>query len=248
MVAGARGEVRPLYVIEHWQIAEPDAGRQHLISQGYDVRVIEPWKGETLPELSGEEAGVMIMGGPQMITEATKDNHPFLLDELRFIEGAMGKDIPLVGVCLGSQMIAAAMNAKVSYRDDGAMAMGFYGIDAKPAGKALGLNDNMMVLNGNSQTWELPSGAELLATAHDDNPHSNQAFSVGKTLALQFHPEVTRPILTQWQTEFGAYIGRPGTQTKEQQDSGFETYDAKLKDWYRRTLDKWFVNHAHLAT
>lgn len=248
MVAGARGEVKPLYVIEHWQIAEPDAGRQHLISQGYDVRVVEPWKGEALPVLSGDEAGVMIMGGPQMISEATADNNAFLLDELKFIEDAMRKEIPLMGVCLGSQMIAAAMGAKVSYRDDGAMALGFYGIDAMPEGKTLGLADNMMVLNGNSQTWELPAGAELLATAHSDNPHTNQAFKAGKTLALQFHPEVTRTILTQWQTEFGEYSGRTGTQTKDQQNAGFETYDAKLKEWYRSALDMWFGSHAHLAT
>lgn len=248
MVAGSRGEVKPLYVIEHWQIAEPDAGRQHLIAQGYDVRVVEPWKGEALPALVGDEAGVMIMGGPQMISEATASNNAFLLDELKFIEDAMEKQIPLVGVCLGSQMIATAMGAKVSYRDDGAMAMGFYAIDAKPEGKAIGLADDMMVLNGNSQTWTLPAGAQLLATARADNPHINQAFRADKTLALQFHPEVTRPILTQWQLEFGEYIGRPGTQTKDQQNAGFEAYDAKLKAWYRNVLDDWFAGHAHLAT
>lgn len=162
---------KPLYIIEHWDHAEVDAGRQFLLDQGYDVRVIEPWRGETLPVLTGIEAGVMVMGGPQMISEVSASNHPYLLDELTFIESAMAKDVPLIGVCLGSQMIAQVMGAHVGYDAKRRIAMGFYGIDTTDEGKALGLSNDMMVLNGNSQGWEVPQSAELLATAYDDNPH-----------------------------------------------------------------------------
>lgn len=96
-----RSTLKPLYVVEHWQLVETDAGRQHLIERGYDVQLVEPWRGETLPQLTGDEAGVMIMGGPQMITEANADNNPYLIDELRFIEETMAKDVPLIGGCQG---------------------------------------------------------------------------------------------------------------------------------------------------
>ncbi len=233
------GVLKPLYVIEHWQLAETDAGRQHLIDRGYDVRVVEPWRGEALPSLTGDEAGVMIMGGPQMITEASDNNHPYLLKELLFIEQAIDKAVPLVGVCLGSQMIAKVLGAKVGYHPENKMAMGFYPLEATRQGRQLGLSDGMMVLDGNAQGWEVPQSATNLATSPGDNPWPNQAFSIGKTLALQFHPEVTRKILDQWQTDFTSSIGRPGTQSKQAMDNGFEAYDADLKAWYKGALDSW---------
>ena len=67
---------RTIHVIEHWRIAEPDYGRRHLAGRGFDVRVAEPWKGEALPDLSGDEAGVMLMGGPQYVTDL--DDAPYL--------------------------------------------------------------------------------------------------------------------------------------------------------------------------
>ncbi|MEM9574315.1 MAG: hypothetical protein AAF870_03685 [Pseudomonadota bacterium] len=235
-----RSALKPLYVVEHWQLVEPDAGRQHLINNGFDVRVVEPWRGEALPQLTGEEAGVMIMGGPQMITEADAHSHAYLLDELHFIEEVMAKKVPLVGVCLGSQMIAKVMGAKVRYHPNDHMAMGFYPLKATTSGKALNLDDGMMVLNGNAQGWDMPSGVEPLATSSEGNPFENQAFRSDRTLALQFHPEVTRNILSQWQSDFSSSFGRIGTQSKAQLDEGFLTYDTKLKEWYRHALDSWF--------
>lgn len=227
-----------IHVIEHWQIAEPDAGRQHLIASGYDVRVINPWSGDQLPVLTGDEAGVMVMGGSQMVSEVSADTHPYMRDELRFVEDAMAKDVPLVGVCLGSQMIARVMGAKVDYHPDRKLAIGYYNVEPTVAGRELGLSRELKVLNGNSQGWDLPRGAELLATS--DIPHPNQAFRHGNTLALQFHPEVTRKILTQWQTEHEDYMRQPGAQGFEEQNAGFDAYDNALKAWYRRVLDGWF--------
>lgn len=233
--------LKPLYVVEHWQLAEADAGRQHLIDCGFDLRLVEPWRGDKLPVLTGEEVGVMIMGGPQMITEASSEKYSYLLEELSFIEEAMDKSVPLVGVCLGSQMIAQVLGAKVGFHPRDEIAMGFYPLNATPHGQELGLSDGMMVLDGNAQGWEAPHAATMLATSPDENPWPNQAFSIDKTLALQFHPEVTRKILDQWQTDFASSIGRSGTQSKRAMDEGFKAYDAVLKAWYKGALEDWFT-------
>lgn len=235
-----RSSLKPLYVIEHWQLVEPDAGRQHLINCGFNVQVVEPWRGEALPQLTGDEAGVMIMGGPQMITEANAQRHAYLIDELQFIEETMAKKVPLIGVCLGSQMIAKVMGAKVGYHPEDKMAMGYYPLAITEAGQSLGLENRMMVLDGNAQGWEMPHGVDQIATSSDDNPFENQAFKTEKTLALQFHPEVTRNILTQWQTDFNSSFGRTGTQSKAELDAGFDAYDAALKAWYKDMLEEWF--------
>ena len=101
MVEPARALSGPLIVIEHWESVEPDFGRRHLAARGHDVRVVEPWRGQALPELTGEEAGVMLMGGPQYVTEL--DDAPYLRREMRFAErgnrGMAIVGVPRVGRC-----------------------------------------------------------------------------------------------------------------------------------------------------
>jgi len=226
---------RPLIVIEHWELAEPDFGRQHLVARGHDVRVVEPWRGEPLPELTGEEAGVMLMGGPQYVTAL--DAAPYLREELRFAEQAMEKGVPLAGICLGSQMIAHMLGARVDFHPEDHSTFGFYDLHPTEAGRAF-FGDGMKVLAGNSQGWEMPAGVTPLA--HGE-VFPNQAFRAGETtIALQFHPEVTRPILDQWQDEFASLLEKPGTQTFQEQDAGFAAHDAALKAWYADFLDGWF--------
>lgn len=233
-----------IHIVEHWALP-PDAGRQHIAARGFDVRVHEPWRGGGLPGLIGVEAGVMIMGGPQMVSE--HETWPYLADEFGFIEQAMRHDVPLIGVCLGSQMIAHVLGATVDYAaDPQALSMGLYDTRATAGGTAL-LPERLMTLNGNAQGWSLPHGATLLATS-DETIHRNQAFAYGDTvLALQFHPEVTPEILEIWKRDFGTLFGRPGTQSEAETDAGFARHDAALKVWYRGLLDRWFAQDSRLT-
>jgi len=224
-----------LVVIEHWETAEPDFGRRHLAARGHDLRVVEPWRGEPLPRLTGEEAGVMLMGGPQLVTHL--DDAPYLVDEFRFAERAMELELPLVGICLGSQMIAHMLGARVAFHPDDHATFGFYGLRPTQAGRAH-FPDRLKVLAGNAQGWDMPAGTTPLA--HGE-VFLNQAFRAGDTtVAFQFHPEVTRAILDQWQRDYGESIGKPGTQSVAEQDAGFDAHDAMLKAWYADFLDGWF--------
>ncbi|MEL6921168.1 MAG: hypothetical protein AAFO77_09100 [Pseudomonadota bacterium] len=232
---------RTVHIIEHWD-TPTDAGQTHLRESGFEVQVHHPWRGDRVPELTGEEAGVLVMGGPQMVSEHSQ--WPYLADEFRLIEKAMKRDVALIGVCLGSQMIAHVLGAHVRYVvDPDAMSMGFFET------KSLDLSfmpPKMMTLNGNAQGWELPHGAKLLATSKE-TVHPNQASAYGhNVLALQFHPEVTRDALAQWHTTFAHLIGRPGTQTVAEQMAGFERWQHGANAWYNNVLDRMF--HTHRAT
>src|SRR5262252_8110680 len=64
-------------------------------------------QGHPIPASIGEAAGLIVMGGPMGVYE--QDRYPFLQDEIRLIETALGKDKPVLGICLGSQLLAAAL-------------------------------------------------------------------------------------------------------------------------------------------
>ncbi|MEO1701753.1 MAG: gamma-glutamyl-gamma-aminobutyrate hydrolase family protein [Pseudomonadota bacterium] len=234
----ARLMSRLVHIIEHWD-TPPDAGQKFLVAQGFDVRVHHPWNGDPVPKVTGGEAGVLVMGGPQMVSAHEK--WPYLADEFALIEQAMRQDVPLIGVCLGSQMIAHVLGAKVNYGDDPeALSMGFYETRSPADGF---MPTSMMTLNGNAQGWELPHGATLLARS-DQTLHPNQAFSYdNKVLGLQFHPEVTREIFDLWHAYYGHLIGRPGTQTQVAQNEGFAKWQNEAIEWYEDILTERFQTH-----
>jgi GMP synthase (glutamine-hydrolysing) len=213
----------------------PDRGQRHLAQRGFRVCLVAPFRGEALPELGDDTAGVLIMGGPQYVTEL--DEFPYLRDEMDFVGRVMARSLPLLGICLGGQLIALHLGAKVTGHPEGHAAFGYYPLRPTQAGKAVFPQD-LHVPAGNVQGFEVPRSATLLA---EGEVFTNQAFSVGdKTYGLQFHPELTRPILDQWQDILALNYGRPGTQSKESQDANFAAHDGPLHDWYTGFLDGLF--------
>lgn len=75
------------------------------------LHTVHPYSGETLPPELGDAAGLVIMGGPMGVYE--QERHPFLRDELKLMEHALRNGRPLLGVCLGSQLLATALGAVV---------------------------------------------------------------------------------------------------------------------------------------
>lgn len=139
---------------------------------------------------------LVVLGGP--IGADDLDEFPFLGAEIALIERRLAAGAPVLGICLGAQLMARALGARVSpaRRKE----IGWAPIDLTEAGRAgcLGhLQDGRpMVLHWHGDNFELPQGAERLAST-EHCPH--QAFSVGRHgLALQFHIEVPPERLEQW--------------------------------------------------
>jgi len=224
-----------IFVIDHHEMPDPDRGITHLQDKGFNVQIVQPHNGEPLPELDGNTAGVMLMGGAQYVTEL--EASPFLKDEMAFSENVMSKDIPLLGICLGAQMIAHQLGADVGFHPEENVAFGYYDVIPTEEGRDL-FPETLVAPSGNRQGFDVPDGATLLAQG---DIFKNQAFRVGKTtIAFQFHPELTRPILDKWQVQIADSYGLPGAQTREQQDANFERYDADLHTWFTGFLDGFF--------
>ena len=226
-----------IIVIEHENAVDKDNGIRHLEQRGFQIRFVRPDLGEQLPPMDDNLAGVLVCGGPQYVSRL--DWFPYLRDEMNYMQSIMDKRVPLLGICLGAQLIAAQLGADVAFHPDGKVAFGYYPLSVTKAGQDW-FPDDLKVLAGNAQGFSLPSNADLLAGG---DVFAHQAFSVGQTtMALQFHPEVTRPILDHWQVEMAGNIGKPGSQSIQEQDRGFETFNRRLTEWYQRFLDRFFGN------
>ncbi len=151
---------------------------------------------------------IVVMGGPMGVYEAAA--YPWMEGEIAGLARRIAAGLPTLGVCLGSQMIAAALGARVY--PGPVKEVGFAPVALSRDGAASPLRHlaDVPVLHWHGDTFELPDGVELLAGI-DAYPH--QAFRRGRTLlALQFHPEMGEdPRIEEWIATDGDYLAAAGT-------------------------------------
>jgi GMP synthase (glutamine-hydrolysing) len=136
---------------------------------------------------------LIVLGGP--IGAYDDELYPFIKDEIRLIEGRLAAHLPTLGICLGAQMIARVLGARVY--SGPRKEIGWSRLMLTDRGRESPLRHlSAPVLHWHGDTFELPHEATLLASTEK---YTNQAFSWGNcVLALQFHPEVTAQNFEQW--------------------------------------------------
>jgi GMP synthase (glutamine-hydrolysing) len=189
-----------LLVLQHIACEPPAAFEDELRSRGLDVIRVELDEGEPLPDWRDFPA-IVVMGGPMAAYDEAE--HPWLAGEKRLLREAVEADVPVWGVCLGAQLLASALGARV-YRGD-RPEVGLLPVHLTPDaandpvfGDAPG---SFPTLQWHGDSFDLPAGANLLASS-PAYPH--QAFRVGRSYGLQFHIEVPLELATEW-AEVPAY-------------------------------------------
>ena len=159
-----------------------------LKQDGYDISYVNA-KEEPIPEK--EYSFVVILGAP----ESANDDLPYLREEQKLIKKSVEKNIPVLGVCLGSQLIAKTFGGKVY--SDPKKEIGFYN-DLVPKGNSSlfsGFANPFTVFHWHGDTFDLPEGAIRLA--HSKH-YQNQAFQFKSAVGLQFHLEVNEEMINLW--------------------------------------------------
>jgi GMP synthase (glutamine-hydrolysing) len=141
-------------------------------------------------------SGLVVLGGPMNVDEV--DRYSYLAEEVGWIQLAVATGLPVLGICLGSQLLAKALGARVY--PNRVKEIGWYSVDwtAEAADDALfaGCAASPSVFQWHGDTFDLPPNAVLLATSRGCQ---HQAFRFGQcAYGLQFHIEVTAPVIAEW--------------------------------------------------
>lgn len=207
-------------------------------ANGFDADWHFPFEGDDLPGIDENVAGVAVYGGRFDVDP--KEANPFLRDETRLIEDALKRDLPLLGFCLGGQLIADVLGSPVGPHPDGYAEFGYYPLIVSDEGRGV-FGDDLVVLESHWHGWyDLPACAvHLAATEH----FPQQAFRYGdNAYALQFHPEASYSMMSRWAgRRSDERHAMPGAFPAERQLADHARYDEALGAWFNAFLDDWMA-------
>ncbi|MET0306380.1 MAG: type 1 glutamine amidotransferase [Solirubrobacterales bacterium] len=160
-----------------------------------EVRTVEPLAGDPLPS-HAEVAGALVMGGPMNVDEV--ERYPGLAAEREWLAEAAGKGMPILGICLGAQLLARALGAEV--RPGEGPEIGFAPVEIHdPTDPVVGaLVPETTVLHWHGDVFDLPEGAIPLASSAQAK---HQAFRHGNAWGVLFHAEADAALIEKWLAE-----------------------------------------------
>ncbi|GBD96081.1 MAG TPA: hypothetical protein ENG83_07915 [Nitrospirae bacterium] len=219
-------------IIKNTPAEGPGTIEDYLKSRGMPYEILEFSKGEIASAIKGY-SHLIVMGGPMAVYEM--ERYPYLRTEAELIKDFIKKGKSVLGICLGAQMIAHALGAKVY--PGGTQEVGWYNVDLTPEGmedpavRALSVNNSRYaeVFQWHGDTFDLPGDAVRLSSTE---VYQNQAFRYGGNVyALQFHIEVTPKIIREWfEDEKGVDINKMLKQT----DCIFPEYYKRAMNFYEK--------------
>lgn len=174
------------HILQHVPFEGPGSIASWLEGAGYETTGTRLFETAVLPDTKGLDL-LVIMGGPMSVND--EDSIPWLVSEKRFIRKAVASGMPVLGICLGAQLIASAMGARV-YRN-AVKEIGWFPVYGVSSGDSsvFRFPPSEKVFHWHGETFDLPPGAVRIAGS---DGCENQAFQLGRSvIGLQFHLETT---------------------------------------------------------
>jgi GMP synthase-like glutamine amidotransferase len=202
-------------VLQHTPTEGPERVAAALAARGVASSVRALHAGEPVPDDLADDEILVVMGGPMGVGDVGDPRWPFLAPEIALLRRLIARDVPVLGICLGSQLLAAAAGARVypnlrpgkdgapePAREVGWGAVDLIGADREPL--LAGLGSELTVLHWHGDTYDLPPGAVHLASTPVCR---HQAFRLrGRQVGFQFHCELDAETVAVWTREDADYV------------------------------------------
>lgn len=228
--------MKPLLIFRHIECEGPGYLAEVLSRRDIPYEIIAIDKAEPVPAGIEDCSGLVFMGGPMSVNSPL----PWIEPELELIRLARAHDLPVLGHCLGGQLISKALGGTVSANP--VREIGWYPVRRRdnPAARdwLAGLPEATTLFHWHGETFSIPDGAEVLL----ENDHcAHQAFAIGNTLALQCHVEMTAAMVSEWAALYHSELDdpAPSVQSVAQMTAGLEQRIAVAQQAADRLYRRW---------
>jgi GMP synthase (glutamine-hydrolysing) len=175
----------------------------------------------------------VIFGGPM----SANDGDEYVHREIAWCEVPLAEKKPLLGICLGAQMLARHLGARVWFHPEGKAEVGYYPLRVTECARSICGNWPDHVYQWHREGFDLPAGSELLAGG---DLFEVQAFRYGPAAyAIQFHAEVTHLMMCRWTTRGHERMLMPGAKPRAEHFADRPLYDPAIRSWLSTFLDRW---------
>ncbi len=196
--------MKPIHIIRHLVCQHPGFLGEYLQQRGVPWEMVCVDEGHPV-NLDVDRASALVFMGAGV---SVNDQLPWMEGELDLMRRAFDRDVPMLGVCFGAQMMSRALRGEV-YRGD-EMEIGWHPVRLcreNDAGDWLtGLPDEFTVFQWHADTFTLPAGCGSLI---ESDCYHHQAFALGDHLGLQFHLEMTEEMVKNWIERYGSDLQHP---------------------------------------
>lgn len=229
-----------ILIIKHIDIEGPGTIEEFFSNTSWQLQSIDLSKDKLSIKDFSKLTAIISLGGPMNVYQ--EDKYPFLKEEDEFLKKAIKSEIPILGICLGAQLLAKACSAKVKPAQT--QEIGWHKLNLTEQGREDPLFDNLAkeldVFQWHQDTFEIPKGGALLA----ESPScANQAFRFGRNAyGLQFHIEVTPEMVETWIDKYA----KTTEFASDPKDMLIESY--KRKQSFRKQADLIYFNFSRIIS
>jgi GMP synthase-like glutamine amidotransferase len=228
--------MKPVAIFRHSGTEGPGHFATYLEAKSIPWKLVALDNGEVVPKNVRDYSGLAFMGGPMSVN----DPLPWIPPVLELIREAVRKDLPVIGHCLGGQLMSKALGGSVGPTPAKEIGWGEVRVaDNALAREWFGGVESFFSFHWHGETFTIPpGGTRIAASAHC----ANQGFVIGKHLGMQCHVEMTPEMIRTWYAGGGEEIeasNSPGVQKPEQMEFEIDERTANLSRVADRLYDKW---------
>jgi GMP synthase-like glutamine amidotransferase len=213
--------MKPLYIFRHIDCEGPGYLAEVLARRGIPWVLVAIDAGDAVPTSIDGCSGLVFMGGPMSVNEPL----PWIGQELALIRSAQAAGLPVLGHCLGGQLISKALGGEITANP--VKEIGWHPVRKATNAVAVSwlqdLPDEVTLFHWHGETFSIPEGAAVIL---ENDTCAHQAFAIGNTLALQCHVEMQAAMVSEWAALYKDEIARPSAtvQSAGQMTAGLDSH------------------------